>query len=261
MPVAQVEPALENNVIERTLSEKPMLKLFTFEPSDLQFGYDAKDPTLRSKPFIEKNYGRAENYDPWGPCYLHDEESLATVLTECTRRAPLGTVPVGAYRACYEGLSRTNAWATYDDAYYRDGDDLPDWWKGPGEKPWEGILTFNGRRIEIHPAVTRCVAAHEYGHLVEEAVQRIRYPGARGHSTLLADYKRVRKLENVTHYGNGTHHLAASEVFANDFRTYVMETEVEFWPHPVKRPGQLVTVSRWWDKVINDLTEFAKTCY
>lgn len=237
----------------RTLSEKPLVRLAEVEPEDLRWNYDGEAPTWRSKPALAGNYGRTEKVDPWGPCYRHEPEVVERVLIDCAKTAPLGDAPVTLYLSVYEGVSRTNGWAYEDIAYYRDG--TPDWWNGPGAKPWEGVIVLNGRRVEIHPAVSRYVTAHEYGHLVEDALGRLRHgdddgdPGLR----LRNEFAKLRGLRTDLPYGPGTHHLVPGEVFANDFRTYVMGVELEFWPHPVKQAAKLKRVSRWWDKAIDEL--------
>jgi hypothetical protein len=203
------------------------------------------------KPALEQNWGRQEYVDPWGPCFRHDVPLVEKILRECGRVAPLAGVPVTVFVSLWEGLARTNGWAYEDTAHY-DASEVPDWWHGPGPRPFEGVIALSGRRIEIHPAVTRYVVAHEYGHLVDEYLQRLRYPGQTG-GELQRDYAKMRGLDPSTPYGSGTHHLHPGEVLANDFRSHVLGLEQEFWPHPVKPAWQLKRVARWWEKAMHDL--------
>jgi hypothetical protein len=231
-------------------SEAPLARVAELDAGDLRWSYVDKAPHWYLEPAIPGNWRRPQAVDPWGPCYRHDPDRVCALLAECVAVAPLITAPVTVYVSIWEGLERTNGWAM-EDAHHGDP---PDWWRGPGEKAWEGVIALSGRRVEIHPAITRYVVPHEYGHLVEDALARLRYPGdVNGESKLRAEYARVRRLEAITHYGAGTHHLAPGEVFANDFRAYVLEKEREFWPHPVKPAWQLKRVARWLETAMAEL--------
>lgn len=237
-------------MVIKTIVDAPLARVAELEQGDLHWTYDDKAPSWSHKPAIEGNWPRPELVDPWGPCYRHDVELVSQLLRECVAAAPLVTAPVTVYVSLWEGLARTNGWA-FEDAHHGD---LPEWWRGPGTKAWEGVIALSGRRVEIHPAVTRYVVPHEYGHLVEDALSRLRYPDdSNGEYKLRADYSRVRRLEEVTRYGQGTHHLHPMEVFANDFRTYVLGKELEFWPHPVKLAENYKRVTRWFDAAIDEL--------
>lgn len=240
-----------------TLSERPLVRLAVIDRDDVRWSYDAKPPSWRGSPALEGNYGRGDEIDPWGPCYTHDENLVGSLLLECAAAAPLACAPVTLYLSCYEGLSRTNGWSCWDHPYCRDG--TPEWWHGPGEKPWEGVIALNGKRIEIHPAITRYVVAHEYGHLVDAALALHRYPGDGGaFGKLHDDYARLRRLDRVSHYGAGTHHLDVGEVLANDFRTVVLGRERDFWAHPVTPGWKLKRVQAWWDQALADLRAVTK---
>ena len=234
------------------VSEKPLARVAILEPSDLRFGYDDKPPRWEQEPVLKASYRRGEDVDPWGPAYTHDEQLVSKLLAECVKAAPLGDAPCTVYIALWDGLARTNGWSTYDHPYY--GDEKTPWWKGPGLKPWEGVIALSGKRIEIHPAVTRYVVAHEYGHLVDTALAQMRWPGdANAFHKLHEEYRKLRRLDRVTHYGNGTHHLDVAEVFANDFRTIGVERERDFWAHPVTPGWKLKRVVRWWEQALADL--------
>lgn len=234
----------------RVLQEKPLVRVAELDAGDLHWEYSEGPPTWKAEPAVKGNWGRTEKVDPWGPCYRHDVGIVERVLLACAKAAPLGDAPVTVYLSVYEGLSRTNGWAYEDVAHYGETDG----WHGPGSKPWEGVIVLNGRRVEIHPAVTRYVTAHEYGHIVEDALSRVRYGDDAG-GKLIKEYARLRGLATDLPYGAGTHHLVPGEVFANDFRSYVMELEREFWPHLVKPAWKLKRVASWWDKAIDELLE------
>lgn len=236
-----------------TVSTAPLARVGLVEMADLRYGYDNKGPHWVASPALQHSYPIREECDPWGPCYTHDVTLVKKLLGECVAAAPLGCVPVTVYVSQVEGLARTNGWSRYDHVYCRDGE-VPAWWSGAGLKPWEGTIALAGRRVEMHPAVTRYVVAHEYGHLVDAALAMARWPGdASAFSKLHDEYRRLRRLERVSHYGAGTHHLEVGEVLANDFRTVVLGREPDFWAHPVTPGWKLKTVRRWWERAIDEL--------
>lgn len=233
------------------IGKKPVVRVMELEMEDLRFSYDDKAPSWRALPVLKGNYGRQAYVDPWGPCYTHDIALVRELLEECVLAAPLGSVPLSVYVSLWEGVERTNGWAYNDVAHYQN---TPRSWRGPGKKPWEGVITLNGRRVEIHPAITRYVLPHEYGHIVEDALALARY-GDKDNCDrkLVEEFAQVRGLRTDLLYGSGTHHLMPGEVFANDFRSYVMGKEREFWPHPVEPAWKVKRVARWWDRAIKEL--------
>lgn len=244
----------------QTISEKPLARVAVLDPSDLRFGYDDKPPRWEQQPALKANYPRSESVDPWGPAYTHNEELTRALLRECVAAAPLGSAPVTLYLSLWDGLARMNGWSDYCHPHYGDEADYRDWWRGPGLRPWEGVISLSGKRIEIHPAVTRYVVAHEYGHLVDTALAQLRWPGdPNAFHKLHEDYRRLRRLDTVSHYGNGTHHLDVGEVLANDFRTIAVERERDFWAHPVTPGWKLKRVVAWWERALADLRALSES--
>ena len=232
------------------------VRVVELESSDLRWEYHTREPYWQTQPYYPGTMRRRTPVDPWGPCYTHDRGLVEELLAECAERAPL-LAPVTVHLSLWEGLERTNGWACQD--WGRDPDDEE-------IRRWEGLIALSGRRVEIHPAIARYVVPHEYGHIVEDALGELRYPdtGDPG-SALMAEYAAVRGCHapGALPYGQGTHHLVPGEIFANDFRTYVMRRELEFWPHEVPclsaidiRP-ELMAVCAWWDEALEQLREAA----
>lgn len=240
------------------VSDKPLCRVAVLGSDDLRFGYDNKPPYWKARPVLDTNYPRGDEVDPWGPAYTHDERLVARLLAECAKAAPLIDAAVTVYIAPWEGLARTNGWSCYDHPSRRDGDHIS-WWRGPGLNPWEGMIALSGKRIEIHPAVTRYLVAHEYGHLVDVALAQMRWPGeGNAFGKLHDEYRRLRRLDRVSHYGAGTHHLDVGEVLANDFRTIAVGRERDFWAHPVTPGWKLKRVVAWWDRALAELQEASR---
>src|SRR5205823_804865 len=110
-----------------------------------------------------------------------------------------------------------------------------------------GSIYLSAKRIPIHPAMTRYLVAHEYGHVVEEWLNE-RLGNKLHDDTLIGFYRQLRSLDKPRAYGAGEWHRTPGEVFANDFRVLVCGVEPEFWPHPgIERPETSYTIRGWWD--------------
>lgn len=181
--------------------------------------------------------------DPF-PGYAHDRRTtiLAVKAGEAGLRVGRSYLPT-YYLLPYDTPEQTNGWQTFDYDYSR---------KVRGEYPRRTVIVFAGKRIPPHPAMTRYLAGHEYGHVVQYWIEHARgLPD--GTSALDDEYAAIRRLKPPTHYGGGTWHVSIGEVFANDYRVLLAGVETEFWPNRgVTRPEYLPRVKRWWDKALKD---------
>jgi hypothetical protein len=142
-----------------------------------------------------------------------------------------------------ECTSRTNGWAEVDHRYYDDDCAKP--CCADKTVKWDGIIVLAGKRIPPHPAMTRYLVAHEYGHHVEYELLHRRGLDP-GDSVVRDEYARMRGCPDVN-YGGGTWHKSPGELLANDFRIVVAGVEPEFWPHPgFTHPLEDALVQRWW---------------
>jgi hypothetical protein len=115
--------------------------------------------------------------------------------------------------------------------------------------PRRGIIFLCGKRVPPHPAVTRYLVAHEYGHNVEYMLNIARGAQSAWDEALSIEYAQVRGLPDSTlHHGDGGNwHDSIHEIIACDFRILVCETEVEFWPHAgIARPEHVPALAAWW---------------
>lgn len=197
---------------------------------DLVWGFDDQPPAFA---VVEGTYTSSERVDP-RPAYAHP---AGLVETELRRTAALFPLPfaVHVYVSHYEGLGRTNAHASPGYDYNAEPVN--------GEYPIStGTIVLSGKRIPIHPAMTRYLVAHEYGHLVEYHLKR----------AALLDLDVYSELRGIPAeqppYGAGNWHLSRGEIFANDFRVLVAGREAEFWPHDVAFPADVPALVEWWDE-------------
>lgn len=183
-------------------------------------------------------YQRSWPFDPF-PAYTHDLDVLRATAEKVEELFPVDYPP--QYYVCdRELIERTNGWTTFESVYNSKTKDYD------GE--FRPYIFFSGKRVPIHPAVTRYLLPHEYGHLVEWTLeQRLGF----AHGELIKDYAKKRKLSRQLniHYGAGNHHKHPTEVFANDFRILVCEMETEFWPHPYPRPEEVPAIVDFWNEV------------
>lgn len=198
------------------------------------YGFDDAGPAYSLA--FDGSWGRPEKVDP-APCYAHDIDAVRAELAHLQRVAPV-PVPLGIFVLSHEMLGRTNAWCSEDRVYDRED--------ATKSHPI-GIIALSGKRIPIHPAITRYVVAHEYGHFVDAFITRHR--GLKS-TDIRTEYQRLVRPDGSFSYGPGKWHQAIGELFANDFRILVAKREPEFWPHPgVSRPEDNLAAIGWWSKV------------
>lgn len=183
--------------------------------------------------------------DPF-PGYTHDlDEVNRTVEHVQARWAPAWDVDL--YIADREEVGRSNGFSDIvQTGHYEDSDGTKHWVRDPRR----GLIFLSGKRIPPHPAITRYLVAHEYGHNVEFMLN-IAFGSEDAYTgPVLPEYADLRGLPASTlHHGEGgTWHDSAAEVFACDFRILVCGVETEFWPHHgIARPETIPGLRDWWD--------------
>ena len=188
-------------------------------PENLCWSFDAPEPYFLVP---SANYNRMVKADPF-PAYAHD---LALVESEARRVDALFPIPQEVVLCVIdrEFIDRTNGQCSVN-YLWESQDPLPD---------FKATIVLSGKRIPPHPAMTRYLVAHEYGHAVRAFISRERKEpddALYKPRSLYANYRRIRECGDVP-YGGGNWHAAVEELFANDFRILVLDAEREFWPHP-----------------------------
>lgn len=189
---------------------------------------------------------RGEPVDPF-PAYAHDPKLAALFADRCVQVWPLG-YSLTYFLIPFEGMSRTNGLSNYEASGCRCSDCVRE---GKSAADELGYVVLHAKRIPPHPAMTRYLVAHEYGHHVENWLERLFYPSkegtlpAFGSGKLIEEYAKLRGLENIFGHG-GTWHRSPVEVFACDFRCFI-GIEPEFWPHAgIARYSETPAVQEWW---------------
>lgn len=184
-------------------------------------------------------WGRQTFVDPF-PGYAHAEALATAEVRYCDRVFPVD-LPVRLYLLPFEELGRSNGWTQFDHDYSSDG---------KSSKPLPSIV-LSGKRIPIHPAMTRYLVAHEYGHVVQRWWEH--HQGIKdGDTAFLQEYAGRRGLGwQGDDASGGRWHTSPGEIFANDFRMLVAGREPEFWPHPdAERPERITAIVEWWRTAI-----------
>lgn len=184
----------------------------------------------------------AVEVDPF-PGYPHEEATFRSTLETLDAFWPT-KFELRAWMLSHEMISRTNG---HSDRTFP-------WSPDSERKPPTHHIVASGKRIPPHPAMTRYLAAHEYGHHVEWWLSATlfpdeRYPfgGGGNDHKVLEEYARFRTGDFKQVYGSGgIWHRSLTEIFACDFRLYA-GIETEFWPHlGIPRLEECKAAQDWW---------------
>lgn len=196
---------------------------------DVEYGFDDKGPRYYTSH--AGSYRTQHFVDP-APCYAHDVELVKKELQHLQAVAPLPD-PLAIFLLSHEELGRTNAWC--EDAMF---------WDDKEVQHHVSIITVNAKRIPPHPAMTRYLIAHEYGHAVNNWIVRFaKVKDEEFDQRYISDFR----LKATTAYGCGKWHQNVGELIANDFRILVAKREKEYWPHEgFERPEKVKGLTKWW---------------
>lgn len=215
------------------------------ELKELTWTFDGRPPRMY---FGVSKWKASVEADPC-PCFHHDPSLVQTTLEFCDSVFPLPNPPT-IYIAHFEGVGRSNG-ETHGESHYIEKTEHDEF------LILSTIILF-GKRTPIHPAMTRYLVAHEYGHAVERAISQKLFKGNEPSVKLMKEYSEIRKIENSTEYGPGKWSTNPREVFANDFRMLIPGIEKEFWPHPAQDPREVPDIVKWWEEIRKlDLTTIA----
>jgi hypothetical protein len=227
-----------------------MIRVRQIKSSDYSWDYRSSRPSWR-----HGRYGLNAEFDPF-PGYRHRLDVVnETVALVSSKVKPPWDVEI--YVADREEIGRSNGFSGVKSGgeYNDDGDYVK-------ARP-VGLIMLSGKRIPMHPAMTRYLVAHEYGHNVEYMLNYVRgekkYPES---GPTIKDYLKLRGLPDSTNHSGlgGVWHDSAQEIFACDFRIVVCGVEVDHWPHPgIPRPDMVPQIYDWWKSSMYDLANVTWT--
>lgn len=196
----------------------------------------------QSTPVWRQRYGSyGATFDPF-PAYAHDMSVVrATATWVETALRPMWDVEL--YVANRECVDRSNGYSNLHESGHHD--EANKWVK---DDP-TGLIVLTGKRVPPHPAVTRYLVAHEYGHNVEWMINQKLGAKHPHDEALVHDYATIRGLgdEHMHHGSGGRWHDSVHEIFACDFRILVCGIERDYWPHHgIPKPHEVEAVIAWW---------------
>lgn len=221
-----------------TLTQKDVT--WQFHESTTNAGYEIQ--------LGDRLYRRTINIDAF-PGYAHDEVVVRNMLLNTVEPSfplPQPFAP-RMYLLSHEVLSRTNGSMHQERLYHGKWDE-----EDESQRPWRSGIILSGKRIPPHPAMTRYLVGHEYGHVIEAWLIRARHE-REGSNELLLEYAEARGLGPsgfTLRADGGRWHRAIQEIFACDFRILVAGVEADFWPHAgVARPEEVAAIQAYWQRV------------
>jgi len=128
------------------------------EVKDLQWPFDdVIIPKPYAQVYITKQKSRRIDVDPF-PCYTHDKKQVINIVKDIESKFPI-EFKTRYFILYHELLCRVNG-MTHQEWDYQSKD----------EAPYDFIpyILLSGKRVPIHPAVTRYLVPHEYGHVIED---------------------------------------------------------------------------------------------
>jgi len=189
--------------------------------------------------------GKAE-LDPI-PSYSHKREHAQPILDICVEKFP-PLNPLTLWLANKDELGRTNGFSQRCWDYRNQRED--------GSYPRTSHIYLCAKRIPLHPAMTRYLVAHEYGHHIQWWAEIIR---GMDEQPFEDAYSELRTGTHNGHGSPGRWHNSAAEVFACDFRILVAGVETEFWPHDtIPYPTEVPAVVEWWAKLVEEREVFVE---
>lgn len=198
-----------------------------------------------SKPYahvkINKARTRRIDVDPF-PCYAHDKDDVVKIVNDIESKFPIKFKPK-YFILHHEILCRVNG-MSYQEYDYS---------KKEAPYNYTPFIIISGKRVPIHPAITRYLIPHEYGHAVEDWILHTEdiTEGTQGAIDFKKEYAKMRKVKYSSAYGGNNWDTNIGEVFANDFRILVGGYEPEFWQHKsVQHPNESKDAKIWWKKAI-----------
>lgn len=194
-------------------------------------------------------YSRNVKIDPF-PCIVHNLDLMRERIEFIEAAFPIGALKRWLVLP-YEVTERVNAWASHDYIWSNGTDPEKDLAKKKNRL--ELFVVFSGKRSNIHPAMTRFLVAHEYGHWVDYWITSIMKEEnySNDEEIFRKKYAEIRGIPYVDdeNYGGGNYHDSLAEIIADDFRIVVGGTDVDYYQHSCTHPLKDPNVVAYWGEL------------
>lgn len=175
-------------------------------------------------------YTRSIIVDPF-PCTMHDPKLLAEEVEIIEDKFPIGSF-LRWIILPHEVESRVNAWAQKDFIYTDDSEEQEALKK---RHKLDCAIVFSGKRSNIHPAMTKFLVAHEYGHIVDHWItacmkEELDSRDDRLFEKTWCEFRSV-KWKDDNDYGGGRYRNSITEMIADEFRIVIGRVDIDIWQH------------------------------
>lgn len=221
-----------NNLIE-PLEQR----VINFTDDDIHYPFQS-DPCIYP-PKRQYKYPSSLYLDTF-PCYSHSLDVVYNTAFKIEKDFPIGAPPA-YYLLPRDQKGFTNGYATSHEIWAENDKEEHGW--------IETQVVLAGKRIPLHPAMTRYFTSHEYGHCVHYWIEFIqgRKDDEEGFNPFEREYAKIRNIIPSKEYGGRRWHKAIGEIIVNDFRVIMTNTENEFWPHDVEHPLKCQPIIDHWN--------------
>ncbi len=202
---------------------------------EMKWDWDGSYPSYYTKTPNSRHGGIYLKFDPF-PCYNHNIELIKSELSRVEKIFPI-QFETHCFIFKFECQSRTNGQAYTNTIDYKSDDK---------KETWDGVIDLYGKRIPIHPAMSRYLCSHEYSHIIDNWICRERGLEYNG---LDEEYAKLRNIECNAKYGGRNWDSNIGEVIANDIRICIFDSEIEFWPHRCEHPLKNQKVIDFWKEM------------
>ncbi len=214
-------------------------KVVLIDPKEMKWAFNGGQPSYNIKQLCY-DYDCHIDIDPF-PCNSHNSKLLLETVTKVEGKFKIGA-PTRWIVLPNDTTHYTNAYAQKN---YVSGEENRKKYK------FEGMIVMAGKRTIIHPAMTKYLVAHEYGHMVDYWITAMMNEklDSTNETIFRKKYAEMRGIEYNEKYGGGNWVDNIGEIIADDFRIVVANTDKDFYLHTCTHPLEHTEVKKYWSKL------------